>query len=302
MDRVQVDVIERLRNLSWESILAALGAHYGGLSWPFVRDLLTDYGVFLVIALGLYVLMSAGQVSLGHAGLVGIAAYSSAVMVVKLGIPFWLALVLCGVVGLVAGLGYCGLVALRLGGFYLAMGTFAIGEMLITIWLNSEYLGGAIGFVAIPLMSRWPVVLTVLVLTLFAVWRLERSRFWPAFCAVRDNEVVAGAMGVNVNGTKRLAWAIGGFITGTGGCLHAHRVTVLSPPEFGIYFSITVLMATLLGGLRTFWGTVLGAAVVHFAPWLTTTDEPRDRLMLYGLVLVALMIVRPQGLLGRKAP
>src|SRR5262245_51658725 len=193
MDRVQVDILERLQHLSWDAIVAALRAHYGGLTWAFVRDVLTDYGVFLVIALGLYVLMCAGQVSLGHAGLVGIAAYSAAVMSVKLGIPFWLGLVMSGEVGLVAGLAYSGLVALRLGGFYLAMGTFAVGEMLISIWLNSEYLGGAIGFVGIPLMSHWPVVLTVLVLTLFAVWRLERSRFWPAFCAIRDNEVVAGA-------------------------------------------------------------------------------------------------------------
>jgi branched-chain amino acid transport system permease protein len=298
VERVTVDFLERLRNLTWESILAALQAHYGGVTWPFVRDLLTDYGVFLVMALGLYVLLSAGQVSLGHAGLVGIAAYASAVMVVKLGLPFWLALPLAGLVGIGAGLAYCALLGLRLTGFYLAIGTFALGEMLITIWLNSDYLGGAIGFVGIPLRSRWPVVLAVVLLVLFAVWRLERSRFNLAFRAVRDNEVVAGAMGVDVKRTKLLAWGIGGFITGVGGCLHAHRVTVLTPGEFGIYFSITLLLGPLLGGLRTFWGTVLGGAVVYFVPWLTTTDEPRDRLMLYGVVLVALMILRPQGLLG----
>lgn len=298
MERVEADFLQRLQNLSWESILAALSGHYGGVTWPFVRDVLTDYGVFLVMALGLYVLMSAGQFSLGHAGLMGIAAYSSAVMVVKIGVPFWVALPLSGLVGLLAGLTYCGLLGLRLGGFYLAIGTFALGEMLITIWLNSDYLGGAIGFVAIPLMSKWPVVLAVLLIMLFVVWRLEHSRFAVAFRAVRDNEVVAGAMGVNVKGIKLLAWAVGGFITGIGGCLHAHRVTVLTPSEFGIYFSLTLLLAPLIGGLRTFWGTVLGAAVVYFVPWLTTTDEPRDRLMLYGLVIVALMILRPQGLLG----
>jgi branched-chain amino acid transport system permease protein len=75
---------------------------------------------------------------------------------------------------------------------------------------------------------------------------------------------------------------------------------VITPPEFGIYTSVTMLLAVLLGGLRTFWGTVLGAAVVYFGPWITTTSEPRDRLMFYGAMIVLLMILRPQGLLAPR--
>ncbi len=108
-------------------------------------------------------------------------------------------------------------------------------------------------------------------------------------------------MGVDVTRIKLLAWAVGGFITGLAGCLHAHRVTVLSPQEFGFYFSLTILLAVLIGGLRTFWGTCLGAAIVYFVPWLTTTDEPRDRLMLYGIVIVLLMIFRPDGLIPQRS-
>jgi branched-chain amino acid transport system permease protein len=301
MEQVEADFFERLRDFDLAAVMAGIEAHYGNVTWIFLLDLATDYGVFLVAALGLYVLMSAGQVSLGHAGLLGICAYGSAILVVKLGLPFWAALPLSGVVGLVAGLLYFLLLGLRLSGFYLAIGTFAVGEMLITIWLNTDYLGGAIGFIGIPLVSRWPVVLPVALAALFAVWRLEQSRFGLAFRAVRDNEVVAGSMGVDVTRTKLLAWLIGGFVTGLAGCLHAHRVTVLSPQEFGFYFSLTILLAVLIGGLRTFWGTCLGAAVVYFVPWLTTTDEPRDRLMLYGLVIVLLMIFRPEGLIPQRA-
>jgi len=158
---------------------------------------------------------------------------------------------------------------MRLSRFYLAIATFAVGEMLIMIWLNTDYLGGAIGFIGIPLESDWKVVLAVVLFTLFVVWRIEQSRFGPAFRAVRDNQVVAGPMGVDVKRTKLLAWLVGGFITGIGGCLHAYRVTVLSPQEFGFYFSLTILLAVLIGGLRTFWGTCLGTsgrAVVTTSP------------------------------------
>lgn len=286
--------------MDWISSL--LQAQFGALTPAFLLDLATDYGVFLVSALGLYLLMSAGQVSLGHAGMVGISAYGAAVMAVKLGLPFWLSLPLSGLLGALVGMVYCALLGWRLSGFYLAIGTFALGEMLINIWLNLDYLGGAIGLSGIPLHSRWPVVAAVLPVVFYLLWRIQDSRLGLAFRAIRDNEVVAGSMGVDVVRTKLTAWVIGGAITGVGGCLYAHRVTVLTPPEFGIYASVTILLATLIGGLRSFWGTVLGGAVVYFGPWLTTTSEPRDRLMFYGVLIVLLMVWRPQGLLAMRAP
>jgi branched-chain amino acid transport system permease protein len=281
-----------------QSILDAITAPFGSITPGFVLDLFTDYGIFLVGTLGLYLLLSAGQVSLGHAALVGVGAYSSAVMAVKLHFSLWAALPLSGVVGLVFGGTYCALLGWRLGGFYLAIGTFALGEMLINIWLNTDYLGGALGLSGVPMQSRWPLVLPIVLLVIFIIWRLETSRFGLAFRAVKDHQLVAGSMGVNVARTKMTVWMIAGFITGVAGCLHAHRVTVVTPTEFGIYTSVTFLMAPLLGGLRSFVGTIVGAAVVYFGPWITTTDDPRDRLMFYGALLVLLMVLRPQGLLA----
>lgn len=284
-----------------EMLWDAVVAHFSGMTASFLIDLATDYGVFLMAALGLYVLMSAGQVSLGHAAMMGVSAYAAGVMSVKLGVPFWLNLILSGGVGLGAGVIYCLLMGWRLGGFYLAIGTFALGEMLVNIWLNTSYLGGAIGFSGIPLDTRWPVLVVILPVVCLALWKLENSRFGLAFRAIRDNPTVAGSMGVNVGRTKMLAWTVGGFITGVAGCLHAHRVTILTPTEFGIYVSVTILMAVLLGGLRSFWGTILGSAIVYFGPWLTTTSEPRDRLMFYGVLIVVLMVLRPQGLMAPKS-
>ena len=283
-----------------DAIWQAIVGHFSAITPAFLIDLATDYGVFLMAALGLYVFMSAGQVSLGQAAMMGVSAYAAGVMAVNFGVPFWLCLILSGGVGLIVGSVYCFLLGWRLSGFYLAIGTFALGEMLINIWLNTEYLGGAIGFSGIPLNTRWPVLAVILPVTFFVLWRIENSRFGLAFRAVRDNALVAGSMGVDVARTRMLAWMIGGFVTGVAGCLHAHRVTVLTPTEFGIYVSVTILMGPLLGGLRTFWGTVLGSAVVYFGPWLTTTSEPRDRLMFYGALIVLLMVLRPQGLLAPR--
>jgi branched-chain amino acid transport system permease protein len=284
-----------------DAIRQAIVGHFSAITPAFLIDLATDYGVFLMAALGLYVFMSAGQVSLGHAAMMGVSAYAAGVMAVNFGVPFWLCLILSGAVGLVVGAVYCFILGARLSGFYLAIGTFALGEMMINVWLNTEYLGGAIGFSGIPLNTRWPVLVIVLPVTFFVLWRIENSRFGLAFRAVRDNALVAGSMGVDVARTRMLAWMIGGFVTGVAGCLHAHRVTVLTPTEFGIYVSVTILMGPLLGGLRTFWGTVLGSAVVYFGPWLTTTSEPRDRLMFYGALIVLLMVLRPQGLLAPRS-
>ena len=281
----------------WQYVVA----HFSTVTPAFLLDLSIDYGVFLAGALGLYLLMFAGQVSLGHAAMIGLAAYASGVMVVNFGVPFWAALGLAGGIGVAVGAIYCFLLGWRLSGFYLAIGTFALGEMMINLWLNTEYLGGAIGFSGIPLRSHLPIVAAIVLATMFVLWRIEHSHLGAAFRAIRDNPTVAGAMGVNVARTKMAVWMIAGFITGLAGCLYAHRVTVLSPTEFGIYSSVTILMAPLLGGLRTFWGTVLGAAVVHFGPWLTTTSEPRDRLMFYGALIVALMLWRPQGLLAPRS-
>ena len=302
MDATSPEFPVQFLGIDWEAEVRALLLHYSTVTWEFLLDLIVDYCIYLVSALGLFVLFAAGQYSLGHGGLVGIAAYATGILVVKLGVPFWPSLPLSGLVGLLAGLACYGLLGARLSGFYLAISTFAVGEAMVTVWLNSGYLGGALGFHGIPLKAEWDTVLPVVAVALFILWRLEKSRFWPAFLAVRESEAVAGSMGVDVAGVKMLAWSLAGFLTGLGGNLWAHRVTIVAPPEFSLHLSFILLLGVLLGGLRTFWGTVVGGAFVYFVPWLTTTDEPRYRLMLYGLTIVIVMIFRPGGLMPVGAP
>ena len=270
------------------------------MSLAFLLDLLTDYSIFTVMAFGLHIVLMSGQVSLGHAALFGVGAYMSAILTTKFRVPFALALPLGGVAGAVMGGIIAYLVARRLRGMYLAIATFALDEALITLALNSEYLGGALGFPHIPLRTNLLVLLLVNGALMFLLWRFERSRFGASFRAVADDDVAAGMVGVNVPFMRVLAWVLGGFMTGLGGALHAHRVGVISPTEFGFSTSVAILLAPVIGGARSFWGTMLGAAVITFLPWLVTLTDVESRLMLYGAMYVVIMIFRPHGLIGSR--
>lgn len=296
MDPVTPDFIDKVASWSFQATTQAFVTHYSSVTWAFILDLLTDNALYLVGALGLFILFFAGQVSLGHGALIGLTAYSAGIVTVNWGWDFYLAAPAAGIAGVISGVIFWYLLGLRLTFFYLGIGTFALGEAFITLGLNSEYIGGALGFHGIPLRTEWWHVAVILVFAMFATWRLEISRFGLAMRALRDNPTVAGAMGINVATTKLWAWMIGGGLAGLSGWLYAHRVTILSPPEFGIFLAITYVLAPLIGGLRTFWGTIAGGVFVYWAPWITTTDEPQWRLALYGVMILLLMIFLPQGL------
>ena len=296
MDPVTPDFLDKMAAWSFAATFDGFVTHYSMVTWDFIHDLLTDNAMYLIGALGLFVLFFAGQVSLGHGALIGITAYAAGISSVNWGWNFYLGAPVAGIAGLLAGVVFWYLLGLRLTLFYLGIGTFALGEAFITLGLNSDYIGGALGFHGIELRTESWHVAIILVITMFAVWRLEVSRFGLAMRAIRDNPTVAGAMGVDVAKTKLWAWMIGGSLTGLSGWLYAHRVTILSPPEFGIFMAITFVLAPLIGGLRTFWGTVVGGIFVYWVPWITTTDEPQYRLAIYGLAILLLMIFMPQGL------
>ena len=296
MDPVTPDFIDKVNSWSLQATAQAFVTHYSSVTLEFIYDLLTDNALYLIGALGLFILFFAGQVSLGHGAMIGLTAYSAGIVTVNWGWDFYMAAPAAGVAGIIAGVIFWYLLGLRLTLFYLGIGTFALGEAFITLGLNSDYIGGALGFHGIPLRTEWWHVAVILALAMFVTWRLEISRFGLAMRAIRDNPTVAGAMGVNVATTKLWAWMIGGGLTGLSGWLYAHRVTILSPPEFGIFMAITYVLAPLIGGLRTFWGTIAGGVFVYWAPWITTTDEPQWRLAFYGVMILLLMIFLPQGL------
>ena len=266
----------------------------------FLINILTDYGIFLILALGCYVTLMSGQISIGHGAFAGIGAYSTGILSAKLGWPPFISIPIAAVAGGAAGLMIAYLMGLRLKGMYLAIGTFAFGEAMSVVWLNTEYVRGAIGLIGIPIVTDFTLVFSVVAIISFVLWRFEKSHMGRAFRACFDNEYSAAAVGVNARSVKMLAWSLGGAITGTGGALYAHNLSVIRPDQFAFDMSVLVLLAPCIGGYFTFWGTYIGAAVIVFAPWVLNLVDPLDKRIFYALLYVIIMLWRPDGIIGRK--
>jgi branched-chain amino acid transport system permease protein len=250
-----------------------------------------------IVALGLYIQMSTGQLSACQAAFMGIGGYASALLSVRLGLGFPFALAAGALVSaIIAGL-FSALV-LRLSHWFLAVATLAFGEALVVILLNVEPLGGALGFHGIPLRTTPLWVFGALVLTVYVLIRLEGSHFGYAFHAINHDDLAARALGVDVRRTRILAFALGGMFAGLGGGLLAHLNGLVQPTDLGFAQSLPFLLFVAIGGTRTFWGTLLGSVVLGFLPELLRFST-YDRYLLYGVLIIVVMILRPQGLLSQ---
>jgi branched-chain amino acid transport system permease protein len=224
-----------------------------------------------------------------------LGAYAAAYLTVQYGAPFPLALAAGGLVGGVVGLAV-GFPALRLRGLYLVLVTFGFGEMVRVLFLNAPAFGGPAGFAGIPPATTIWHVLGLLIVLVYFFTRLSGSRMGRAFAALRDDEAAAEAMGVNSTYVKLAAFAAGGVIAGLGGALYAHYTLFIDPEAFGVGRSLFVMLYAVFGGLASFWGAVAGAAILSVLPellrWVKDWRE-----IFYGLLVLTMMLVRPQGLL-----
>jgi len=279
--------------------------------------------VFLLLGIGLNIVVGyAGLLDLGYVAFYAFGAYAlgllsgatlnttsgAAAPAFSLNLNFYVAI--CVVAVLAAGLGLLiGAPVLRLRGDYLAIVTLGLGE-IVSILTQSRWLapvvGGPQGMRGITDASiagysfRAPqhfyyLALAFVILAIFVSWRLSVSRVGRAWNAMREDEQVADAMGISTTRYKLLAFAIGGAVGSMGGALFAVRIGSLSPASFEILVSITALAVVILGGLGSLPGVVVGALVLIGLPGLLREFE-EYRLLIYGAVLVAIMILRPQGL------
>jgi branched-chain amino acid transport system permease protein len=305
---------------SYRSLLIAIVAIIGA---SFLMPMINNYIVGRIIYIGIMMAMAVslnlingftGQFSLGHAGFMAVGAYASAIittylsthgydMMSSVGIAgFLVALVVGGMVAALAGLGV-GIPSLRLRGDYLAIVTLGFNEIIRVIIQNldfkiagTDYIGGARGFSVMPLTTfTW--VFIVAAVTVFCVENLVNSTYGRGFLAVRDDEIAAEAMGVDTTKFKVRAFVIGAFFAGVGGGLFAHSNFHITPLDFTFLTSIDIVVIVILGGMGSTVGVILAAIV------LTTLSEslrsvPEYRMIIYSLLLIILMITRPQGLLG----
>jgi branched-chain amino acid transport system permease protein len=265
---------------------------------PYLEDVLIQLGINLILALSLYFPLSAGQLSLGQGGFMAIGAYVASWLTAALGWPwpiaFALAAAAAGVVGALVGLP-----ALRVRGIYLVLMTMAFGEIVRVFFLNFAPMGAAQGFRGMPFVTSLPLVAALAVVVAVLAARTAASRMGRAFAAINRDELAAEVSGVDVTRAKLVSFTVGAVVAGLAGALWAHYVQFIEPEEFGFARSVMPFTFVVVGGIETFWGAIAGAAVLTLLPeWLRFLKE--WRLALYGLAMLAVMIVRPQGLIDHR--
>ena len=279
---------------------------------------LSNYGFLLVtlvqqslLAMSLYFPLAAGQLSLASPGFYALGGYVAAIMATADYFAPWrdsLGWLIFPLEWLIAGLVSAmlaflvGVPALRLRGIYLALATIAFVEILRVICLNLAITGGAIGIFGIPQMfeSRWSYIWVfgpLLVVTLVFSYRLERSRVGRAFKAIREDELAAGAMGINPTHYKVLAFVIGAVLAGVVGAMSAPFLNTWNARQGTFDASISYLAYVLIGGSRSMWGPMLGAVLLASLPELLRPLKDA-RLIINGIVLVFASIYMPRGIAG----
>lgn len=274
--------------------------------WAQVMDLSL---ITMISALGLSLIYGfTGQFSLGHAAFYGIGAYTAGLITKTMGkTPLWFILALLAGAALAGLVGYLiGLPILRLRSDYLGIATLGFGVIVKVVFDNSDkfapVMGGSRGMLGIPQLSTFFWIFWLAVLAILLVRNLVLSSHGRACVSVREDEVAADIMGIDTTHFKLLAFVVGCSLAGLAGGLYAHRYPFLHPSSFDFLKSFDVLLVVVLGGLGSITGTVVTAVGwVFLLEWLRSIlpEAFLDwRGVIYALVLIILMIVRPQGLLG----
>ena len=267
---------------------------------PYFLQVLVNIGIAIPLALGLNVITGlTGQLSLGHAAFMSIGAFTGAILTNRLGLPFELNLLLSGLFTSLIGV-LIGFPILRLTGDYLAICTLGFAEIVKVVFLNLDITNKALGMQVLPPKTSIPTpiyVWLVAILAIIFVTFLQSSRLGRAFKAIREDEIAAEAMGINLARYKVISFAVGTFLAGIGGCLYAHFLNYINPSDFGFLKSIDMLSMIVLGGLGSIPGAVFGASLLSAAPEFLRFMS-QYRMLVYGALLVFLMVFRPNGILG----
>jgi branched-chain amino acid transport system permease protein len=301
--------------------LSLLGSLFADRINPYVLFILYDIGINIILAVSLNLINGyTGQFSLGHAGFMAVGGYTAAVITNQFtvlggfasGALFFGALLAGGLLAAVAGL-LVGLPTLRLKGDYLAIVTLGFGEIIRVIFQNMNAVGAARGYSVMHGYTNFFWTFGMAAVTVYVVTVLVHSTYGRGFIAVRDDEVAAEAMGINTTKYKVTAFVVGAFFAGIAGGLYAHSKQFLTPSGFNFMESIAIVVMVILGGMGNTPGVILAAILLTLLPeglrmmagvehlpgipkmyplgWIGDT-----RMIIYSLLLIVLMLTRPQGL------
>jgi branched-chain amino acid transport system permease protein len=260
------------------------------------QSLIYAVGINALLALSMYVVLAIGQLSLGQAAFMGIGAYASALLTVKFHLAFPLVLVAAVFAPSIVAL-IIGAPTLRLSGVYLAIATIGLGEVLRILYLNWDYAGGALGLNGIPEEAGFVTIFGTLAVVLGGLLAVCRSRIGRAMEAMREDEQAAGVMGVNLPTYKMSALVASAAFAGLAGAFNAHVSSFIAPNDYGFDAAVTILSFALLGGIASPLGPVLGAFILTMLPEVLRPLHDY-RLVINGLIIVAVVIFMPRGLLA----
>ena len=283
---------------------------------PYYLQVLCLAGINITLAVSLNLINGfTGQFSIGHAGFMAIGAYASAFFTVTYGdavrhalgilpgfagdgLVLLIGLAIGAVLASIAGF-IVGVPSLRLRGDYLAIVTLGFGEMIRVLILNIDAVGGARGFAGIPKLANFFWIYGFAALTILIVYRIVHSSFGRTLIAIREDEIAAEAMGVHTTRAKVIAFVVSSAMAGVAGGLFAHYLMYVNTNSFTFLKSFEIIIMIVIGGLGSISGSVLGAVL-----FISLTEGLREfaqyRMLMFSLLLVVLMIVRPQGILGHK--
>ena len=268
--------------------------------------------VYAIALLGLNILTGYnGQISLGHGAFYALGAYCAAIMMDKMGAPYWATVPVAGAVCLVAGFLF-GLPALRLEGLYLALATFALGvatPQLLKYHHLEKWTGGVQGIVIAKPEAPFGLqinadqwlyyfTLAVTVVMFFLAWNLLRGRIGRALMAIRDHHLAAEAMGVHNALYKSLAFGVSALYTGVAGALGAIAVQFVAPDSFNIFLSIVFLVGIVVGGLASIPGALYGALFIQFVPNIADEISKAAPWAIFGIFMIGFVYLMPTGVAG----
>jgi branched-chain amino acid transport system permease protein len=273
---------------------------------------LTMVVVYAIAILGLAILTGFnGQISLGHGAFYAIGAYVTAVLMYQYDVPYWATLpvsaIVCAVIGFLIGLP-----ALRLGGLYLALTTFALAvaiPQLLKVNALEPWTGGVQGLVidkpdppfGLKLSAdQWLYLFTFAIggVLFLLAWNVIRGRVGRAMMAIRDHALAAEAMGIDIALLKTRTFALSALYTGIAGSLGAIVVQFVAPDSFGIFVSIYFFVGLVVGGVSSIWGAIFGGLFIEFVPNLAESVSKAAPGAVYGVILIAVMFLMPAGAAG----
>jgi len=299
--------------------------HLLGMS-VYIVNLIT---IHALVAIGLNILVGyTGQVSLGHAGFFAIGAFTTIILILKAGFPVWIALPVAGLIS--SGFGFLlGLPALRLKGPYLAIATLGFGMTVTTTIKHLEFFGGRMGlqapklnFFGTPMkdIHLYYLIMAIAVVMVIGAIKLIKTRVGRAFIAIRDSDIAAEAMGVNLTYYKTLAFAVSAFYTGIAGGLYAFILGFINPESFHLIMSIMFLAMVVIGGLGSIMGSIAGAALMTYldiklqaiqdipgiGPALVSFSQKymnvggisNVAVIVFGLIMILIVLFEPLGIFG----